>query len=125
MRPFTQNMTPALENTILGMLVIEDRRLKIEVNGARRAENIRREIETRLGGHVRYITTEIQSPDAMLETFRDRRGEMAEADPEQNELMQIPEVREQVGKVVFAHWENWVDEKIPVPGHLTRHVSFL
>jgi len=114
-----QNMTPALENTILGMLVIEDRRLKIEVNSARRAENIRREIETRLGGHARYITTEIQSPDAMLEKFRDRRGEMAEADPEQNELMQIPEVREQVGKVVLAHWQNWVDEKIPALGHLT------
>ena len=113
------NMTPALENTILGRLVIEDRRLKIEVNSARRAENIRREIETRLGRHARYITTEIQSPDAMLETIRDRRGEMAEADPEQNELMQIPEVREQVGKVVLAHWQNWVDEKIPALGHLT------
>jgi hypothetical protein len=87
------NMTPALENTILGRLVIEDRRLKIEVNSARRTEIIRREIETRLGRHARHITTEIQSPDAMPETFRDRRGEMAEADPEQNELMQIPEVR--------------------------------
>jgi hypothetical protein len=114
-----QNMTPALENTILGRLVIEDRRLKIEVNSARRAENIRREIKTRLGRHARYITTEIQSPDAMLEAIRDRKDEMAAPDPEQNELMQIPEVRKQVEKAMLAHWQNWVDMKIPALGQLT------
>jgi hypothetical protein len=33
--------------------------------------------------------------------------------------MQIPEVREQLKKTLFAHWENWVDEKIPALGHMT------
>jgi hypothetical protein len=113
------SLTPALENTILGRLVIEDRRLKIEVNSARRAENIRREIKTRLGRHARCLTTEIQSPDAMLETTRGREDEMAAPVPEQNELMQIPEVREQIEKAMLAHWENWVDEKIPALGYLT------
>ncbi len=114
-----QNMTPALENIILGRLMIEDRRLKIEVNSARRAETIRREIKTCLGRHARYITTEIQSPDAMLEKMRERGGEMAAPDPEQNDLMQIPEVREQIEKAMLAHWENWVDMKIPALGQLT------
>jgi hypothetical protein len=114
-----QNMTAALDNKILGQLAIEDRRLQVEVNSARRAEVIRKEIETRLGKHARYITTEIQSPDAMLETIRDREGEMAEPDPDQDELMQIPEVREQIEKTLFAHWENWVDAKIFALGHKT------
>jgi hypothetical protein len=113
------NSTPALENKILGILMIEGPRLKIEINSARRAENIRREIETRLGKHARYLTTEIQSPDAILETIRDQSGGMPEVDPEQDELMQIPEVREQVAKAIGAHWQNWVDEKIPALGHLT------
>ena len=113
------NKNAALDNTLLGQLAIDDRRLKVEVNSARRAETLRREIETRLGKHARYITTEIQSPDAMLETIRDREGEMAEPGPDQDELMQIPEVREQIEKTLFAHWENWVDAKIPALGHKT------
>ena len=111
--------TPALENTILGRLVIDNRRLKIEVNSARRAEDIRKEVEKRLGKHARYITTEIQSPDAMLEAIQDREGAVTRTDAENDELMQIPEVREQVEKAMLAHWENWVDLKIPALGHLT------
>jgi hypothetical protein len=109
----------AIDSTLLGQLAIEDRRLKVEVNSARRAEAISKEIETRLGKHARYITTEIQSPDAMLETIREQEGERAEPGPDQDELMQIPEVREQIEKTLFAHWENWVDAKIPALGHIT------
>jgi hypothetical protein len=109
----------ALDNTLLGHLAIDDQRLKVEVNSARRAETIRREIETRLGKHARYITTEIRSPDAMLEAIRDREGETAKPGPDQNELLQIPEVREQIEKTLFAHWENWVDAKIPALRHKT------
>ncbi len=114
-----QNMTAALDNTILGQLAIDERRLKVAVNSARRAKTIRREIETRLGKHARYITTEIQSPDAMLKTIRDREDEMPEPGPDQDELLQIPEVREQIEKTLFAHWEKWVDAKIPALGHKT------
>jgi hypothetical protein len=113
------NKNAALDSTLLGQLAIDDRRLKVEVNSARRAETIRREIETRFGKHARYITTKIQSPDAMLETIRDREGETAEPGPGQDELLQIPEVREQIEKTLFAHWENWVDAKIPALGHKT------
>lgn len=111
--------TPALENTILGRLLIEDRRLKIAVNSARRAEKIRKEVEKRLGRHARYITTEIQSPDAMLEAIQNQEGAVAGTDAEHDELMQIPQVREQVENVMLAHWENWVDMKIPALGNLT------
>jgi hypothetical protein len=109
----------ALDNTLLGQLAIDDRRLKVEVNSARRAETIREKIETRLGKHARYLTTEIQSPDAVLETIRDQEGKMAQPGPDQEDLSQIPEVREQMEKMLFAHWENWVDAKIPALGHKT------
>ena len=55
----------------------------------------------------------------MLETIRDREDEMAEPGPDQDELMQINEVREQIEKTLFAHWENWVDAEIPALGHIT------
>jgi hypothetical protein len=110
---------PALDNTILGQLAIDDRQLKIQVNSARRAETIRKEIKKRLGKHARYLTTEIQSPDAMLETARDREGGISGPGSDHDELMQIPEVREQIENMLSAHWKNWVDEKIPALGHIT------
>jgi hypothetical protein len=115
------NKNAELDSTLLGQLAIVDRRLTVEVNSVCRAETIRREIETRLGKHARYMTTEIQSPDAMLETIRDRKDEMAEPGSDQDELMQVPEVREQIEKTLFAHWKNWVDAEIPALGHITPH----
>jgi hypothetical protein len=108
-----------LENTLLGRLEIDDRRLKVEVNSARRAEIIRKEIEKRLGKQARYKTTKIQSLEAMLEARGDRAGEGIEGSNEQDELMQIPEVREQMAKVLSAHWKGWVDQKIPALGDTT------
>ena len=55
-----RNKKAPLDSTILGQIAIEDHRLKVEVNSVRRAEIIRKKIETLLGKHVRHITTEIQ-----------------------------------------------------------------
>jgi hypothetical protein len=114
-----QNKTAAIDNTLLGQLVIDEHRLKVEVNSAQRAEIIRAEIETRLGKHVRYVTTKIQSPESMLETARERGDDMTTPDPDQEKLMQMPEVREQMDKMLSAHWKNWIDEKVPALGHMT------
>jgi hypothetical protein len=103
----------ALDNTILGQLEIDDRRLKVRVNSARRAEIIRKEIEKRLGKHARYKTMEILSPEFMREAMGNSEG----ADPgpggEPDELIKIPEVRAHMEKVLFEHWNGWVDDKIP------------
>ncbi|MDB4442365.1 SEC-C domain-containing protein [bacterium] len=114
-----QNKTAAMENTVLGQLAIDKNRLKVEVNSARRAEIIRAEIETRLGKHARCITTEIQSPESMLQTAREQDGDMTSPDPDHEKLMQMPEVREHLDKMLSAHWKNWIDEKIPALGHMT------
>ena len=36
-----------------------------------------------------------------------------------DELMQIPEVRDKMAKVLTAHWDGWVDKKIPALGGIT------
>ena len=55
----------------------------------------------------------------MRETIRERDGGTVGNVADQDELMQIPEVREQIAKTLFDHWENWVDEKIPALGNQT------
>ena len=109
----------ALDNTILGRIVINNRKLTIEVNSEARAKAIRKEIESRLGRHARYRTTEIQAPEAMLADGINGKGDDLEEGIEQDELMQIPEVREQLAKVLTAHWEDWVEQKIPALGGKT------
>ncbi|MBL7178771.1 MAG: SEC-C domain-containing protein [Desulfobacterales bacterium] len=105
----------ALDNTILGHIVIDHRKLSVEVNSEARAKTIRQEIKARLGGQARYKKTKIQSPETMLS-----KGQNAQAkEIDQNELMQIPEVQERLAKVLTAHWEGWIDQKLPALGGQT------
>jgi hypothetical protein len=43
----------------------------------------------------------------------DSTGDGPEKDLSQEELMQVPEIREKMEKILVSHWEDWVDQKIP------------
>jgi hypothetical protein len=104
-----------LRNTILGRIVIDGRRLTAEVNSAKRAGDLRRRIDARLGDAGRFQVDEIQDLDAVM-----RKGAAGaagiERSKEHEELMQQPEVREKLSEVFMKHWESWVDQKIPALG---------
>ena len=104
----------ALDNTILGRIVINNRKLTIEVNSEARAKGIRKEVETRLGKYARYKTTEIQSPESIPAKEKIAQGRNHEKEMGHDELMQIPEVRDKVANVLTAHWDGWVDKKSPL-----------
>ncbi len=109
----------ALDNTVLGRIVINNRKLTIAVNSEARAKAIRKEVKTRLGKHARYKTTEIQSPESIQAKEKIAEGRNLEKEMGHDELMQIPEVRDKMAKVLTAHWDGWVDKKIPVLGGIT------
>ncbi len=107
-----------LDTTVLGFLNIEGKTIRVTVNSAARAERIRREIESRLGAGARFKTAVIQSGEVMMKEARDRASRPAP--PRKDEkLMQHPEVREHLARMVAFHWEGWVDEKIPALGGKT------
>jgi hypothetical protein len=108
-----------LENTLLGSLVIEGRHLRVNVNSAQRAEIIRREIETRLGRGARYKNTVIESTEYMMREFREKGRESESAAPDHDELMAHPEVRAKLSAMISAHWESWMNEKLPALGGKT------
>ena len=103
------------DNTILGTLRIDGGRLSVHVNSQRRADTIRTEVEGRLGGDVVYRTTVMESIEKALEERRTRPESAAQRrDREANErLNALPEVQEQLRAMATAHWERWLDEKIP------------
>lgn len=48
-----------------------------------------------------------------MEAMEDREEQNPRRGVEQDELMQIPEVREHIEKTLSAHWKGWIDDKIP------------
>ena len=105
-----------LDSTVLGVLVIEGKTLQVTVNSAARAERIRKEIKTRLGEGARFKTALIHSTEAMLKEARTRAARQEAPARKDEKLMQHPEVREHLARMVAFHWEGWVDEKIPALG---------
>jgi len=103
------------DNTILGTLRLDGGRLTVQVNSQRRADTIRAEIEQHLGGDAVYRTTVMESIEKALEESRTRPESPAQRrDREANErLNALPEVQEQLRAMATAHWERWLDEKIP------------
>lgn len=109
----------ALDSTVLGFLVIEDKTLQVTVNSAARAERIRKEIETRLGAGARFKTSVIQSGEAIMREARDRASRQEAPARKDEKLVQYPEVREHLARMLATHWEGWVNDKIPALGGKT------
>jgi len=99
--------------------MIDGTTLRIEINSEARAKTIRKEIKKRLGNRARYKTTEIQSPEAMMGNRQDGEAGSPDEGMDHDELMQIPEVRQHMEDMLNAHWEDWVDLKIPALGGQT------
>ena len=114
-RPGHKNSKP-LNNTILGRIIIDNHQLFFEVNSKSRAEVAGKEMKARLGEHAKYLTTEIQSPQTMP-AGETQAGSINGSD--QDELMQLPEVREHMAKMLIDHWEGWIDRELPALGGKT------
>jgi len=109
------------KNTVMGSLAIEGRRLVAEVNSKQRGQRIRDEIEGRLGDSVVFKGAVIESVEKALanrlarpETVKARRIK-----EESERLGSLPEVQEQLKAMMAAHWESWLDERIPTLGDQT------
>jgi hypothetical protein len=107
-------------NTVLGSIEIDGTRLVAEVNSKARADAIRNKIETALGEGIRYLASEIQSPEKMLAEMRAAGGGQGGAASEEHDrLVERPEVRDKISEMMAAHWEHWVNQPLPILGNRT------
>ncbi|MBU1170347.1 MAG: SEC-C domain-containing protein [Proteobacteria bacterium] len=110
--------SPAMPNTVLGRIMIDNHRLTAEANSAERSQELRREIDFRLGDCARFKVDEIQDINSMMS--QDPTGDFEpKYSKEHNELIQNPEVQERLVEMIGAHWKSWVDETIPALGSIT------
>ena len=95
------------DSTVLGTLRVEGSRLVVEVNSARRATRIRREIRRLLGTGGLLVDTSTLDVDEMLEAARAANAGEGRDAPRSPELESIErELRRR-------HLEAWLDTRIP------------
>jgi hypothetical protein len=111
-------MHKSWDNTILGHLKIEDRKLTVDVNSANRAKKIREEIEKRLGMMAVHQSTTTVSQKEMMKRARSRDTPAEESAPPHGENVG-PQAQEALKAMLAAEAEAWVDQKIPILGGRT------
>jgi hypothetical protein len=55
----------------------------------------------------------------MLADLRASRGGGGAASKESDRLAELPEVREKLSAMMAAHWEHWVERRLPILGNRT------
>ncbi|MBW1785146.1 MAG: SEC-C domain-containing protein [Deltaproteobacteria bacterium] len=108
-----------LDSTLLGRILINGRKLTVEVNSQARADAIRREMQKRLREKASYKATEIQSPEALVKHARESGDDAPKGLNEHDELMKDPEVRKHMQQLMADTWKGWIDEKILALGMKT------
>jgi len=107
------------DNTILGELTIDHKKLMIQVNSAKRAEHIRKEVETRMGIDARFKVDVIEDLDAVMSRQDEDSFDHKKIQENHDTLMQNPKIHEQFKKTILKHWDAWMDMEIPALGNKT------
>ena len=105
------------DNTTLGNVRIDGGTLTVEVNSEKRANKFKTQAKKLLGPNARYRTAVIESPEAML--ARGTPGKTEQQRAEQEALESNPDVQAALAEHLEAHYNNWLDTKIPMLGNKT------
>ena len=106
---------PGWDNTVMGHLEINHRRLAVSVNSQKRAEMIEARIARLLGDRAELKNREIETLGSLQEKANKRSvgNRPSEEDRRQEELMANPEIQARIKEMAHEHWRTWPD--IPIP----------
>jgi metal-sulfur cluster biosynthetic enzyme len=107
------------DNTVVGKITLTTRRLRIETNSTRRADELRARVEKRVARNVRFRLRTEANTKQMLETARAAAasGEKPRGDrPSPEEIAAMRDFRER-------HMRAWIDDSIPALGGLTPRAA--
>jgi hypothetical protein len=104
-------------NTVLGTLRLEAGRVVADVNSARRADRLKREIARRLGQTAALIDTTVVDPSEAIEE-RARQRAAGERDDE-SAPEPSPQLQAIQEEMIREQWEGWLDTRVPALGNKT------
>lgn len=117
---------PPGDDIVQAVIRIRGNELIVEVNSAKRAARVRKEIGMRLGKDAIYLGTEIATPEGAMKKARQSGGsdDAAKRADEQARLMALPEVQAKLKEMLDRHWATWPDTPIPaLRGMTPRHAA--
>jgi len=98
-----------MTNTVLGHIIIDGNKMRCEVNSDQRAERLRSLISERLAPEdAAYVTMVTESWEAKMENALP-----VEGGPDNEELINSPEVQKIMDDMMNKHWTAWLDMEIP------------
>lgn len=102
------------DNTIIGRIVLSEKRLIVETNSTRRADALRSAIETQLQGLARFRLRKEENTLQLMEAARAAPAPRAEPvnEPPPEAIAALRQFRER-------HMKDWLDMAIPALGGLT------
>ncbi|MEW6321498.1 MAG: SEC-C domain-containing protein [Acidobacteriota bacterium] len=107
------------DNTTLGTLRIDESRLVVEVNSARRRRRIEKEIAKRLGPAATLLDTSVTDIAEALEDRRSSSSPSVASEEPPDTPPPSPELAAIEAELARRHWEAWFDTKIPALGNKT------
>jgi hypothetical protein len=105
------------DNTLCGDVIIKKGKLILKTNSAERAEKGRKLLVKLLGENIEFQKTLIESAQQKMKSLPKERKDQNKVD--EPDLMDVPEIREQIQAMAKAHWENWFDQSIPALSNKT------
>lgn len=98
------------ENTVMGHVCVEPKRLILETNSEQRTEKGKKLLSKYLGDAIVFQQTLIESPEQKM---RNLEPSKKKGNQERDDLNALPEVQDYLQTMMKAHWERWFDEPIP------------
>lgn len=102
-------------HTVNGHIKIENQKMTVEVNSKERAKKFQTELKKRLKEGWKLKATLIEPLEAKInkKNTQDKSNNQSKLSEESNELMNHPEVKAHLEKMMKNHWDNWIYNPIP------------
>jgi len=107
------------DNTTLGTLRLDDSRLVVEINSARRRRRIEKEIAKYLGSAATLVDTTVTDLAEALERRRETRSLAPSHLLAPADSPRPPELQAIEADLARKHWDAWLDTKVPALGNRT------
>lgn len=106
---------PEWENTILGHVAINKKKLILETNSEKRTQKGKKLLTKYLGDNIRFQKTLLESPEQKMKSLPESSmEEAAYISP-----YDVPEIQEQLTLMAKQHWDAWFDNPIPALNNKT------
>jgi len=107
------------DNTTLGTLRVNESRLVVQVNSARRRRRLEKEIAKHLGSAATLVETAVTDiSEVLVERRRSASASLASLQSE-DIAPSSPELQAIEAELARKHWDAWLDTKVPALGNKT------